>query len=265
MSLILDALRRAERERQSAPVTVLVDRGLPAPRNPSSHWPRSAGIMLLIVGVAALTFWLLRGERPATGPAVLEVPAPAPVVAAAPATPALPATPVEPDPEPIRGTETAASLDDLAVEPLEPELATPPVRRRPTTPVHPQAQTRAAQAPVEDPPPTVAAETLPVEEPAPEPEPESAAEPPAVSPALTQPAPLRRLREMPPEYRAAFPQLNVEVHFYEREPARRFVRINQRRYKEGERLSEGPVIAEIVRDGIVFDFRGEKVLYPLGR
>jgi len=68
---------------------------------------------------------------------------------------------------------------------------------------------------------------------------------------------------MPPDYRADFPALTVEVHVFE--PGRRFVMINGRRYREGERLQEGPQIVEIVRNGVVMDYRGERVLFPLGR
>jgi hypothetical protein len=57
----------------------------------------------------------------------------------------------------------------------------------------------------------------------------------------------------------------VEVHVYERERGLRFVMVNGKRYKEGERLAEGPQLLEIVREGLVLEYRGEKVLYTLGR
>ena len=92
--------------------------------------------------------------------------------------------------------------------------------------------------------------------------PEPAIAPPSV---LTQPAPLRKFREMPPEYRADFPAITVEIHVYESATAQRFVMINGRRYRQGERMAEGPAVIEIVREGIVLEFRGEKVLYTLAR
>ena len=82
---------------------------------------------------------------------------------------------------------------------------------------------------------------------------------------LTQPAPLRKFREMPPDYRADFPPLRVEIHVYEQAQARRFVMVNGRKYREGERMAEGPSLVEIVPEGMVLEFRGEKVLYTLGR
>jgi general secretion pathway protein B len=154
----------------------------------------------------------------------------------------------------IPGTEGVASLDDLTQGTVE-DL--PPVTAMPTEPVaaepEPAPAESAAQAETE-------AEPAPQEQAAP---PTAEPAPPAIPPALTQQAPVRKLREMPPDYRADFPALTVEVHVFE--PGRRFVMVNGRRYREGERLAEGPQIVEIVRDGIVLEYRGERVLYPLGR
>ncbi|MGH8758665.1 MAG: general secretion pathway protein GspB, partial [Burkholderiales bacterium] len=97
------------------------------------------------------------------------------------------------------------------------------------------------------------------------PPPIQAALPAEIPPTLTQPAPLRKFREMPPDYRADFPALRIEIHVFEKAPQRRFVMVNGRKYREGERLSEGPSLLEIVPDGMVLEYRGEKVLYTLGR
>ena len=76
---------------------------------------------------------------------------------------------------------------------------------------------------------------------------------------------MRSFREMPPEYRADFPQITIQVHVFEQIPAQRFVIVNGRRYREGETLAEGPALVEIVREGLVLDYRGERLLYPIGR
>lgn len=74
----------------------------------------------------------------------------------------------------------------------------------------------------------------------------------------------RTLRDMPDDYRNAFPKLKVEVHVYDDDPASRFVLIEGRRYREGEALSQGPVVSEITPDGVVFSFRNAEVLVPVG-
>ncbi|GAC1627938.1 MAG: hypothetical protein NVS9B10_17370 [Nevskia sp.] len=76
---------------------------------------------------------------------------------------------------------------------------------------------------------------------------------------------LRRFKEMPPAYRAEFPPLTIDVHVYNADANRSFVIIGGKRYRAGDTLAEGPRIADIVSEGIVFEWRNEKVLYALGR
>lgn len=253
MSLILDALRRAERERRAEHAPVLEP--MPAPAAASAPaWRRPAriaGLAALVLVLLGAGWTLLRKPAPdapsETNPseAALE-PAP-PNVAPAPA-PALPEPLPEAEPEVIPGTESVASLEELTEGVVE-EVPSPPPAPTPRSggsiATQPQAPASTAQ-PVEAP----AVEELPPRE---------------IPPALTQPAPMRKLREMPPDYRADFPALVVEVHVFERVPAQRFVRVNGRRYREGEQMAEGPRVIEIVRDGMVLEFRGEKVLYTLAR
>ncbi len=70
---------------------------------------------------------------------------------------------------------------------------------------------------------------------------------------------------MPENYRANFPAFTVDVHVYNRDPRRRFVMINGKRYHEGDTLAEGPRILAIVAEGIVFDWQGQQVLYAMSR
>ena len=73
------------------------------------------------------------------------------------------------------------------------------------------------------------------------------------------------LRDMPSDYRGAFPELRVDVHVYDDNPARRWALVNGKKAVEGTTLAEGPTVAEIVPDGIVFDFRGRKSMFSLKR
>lgn len=249
MSLILDALKRAERERRGEHAPALEDAPAAAGPRPASpgRW-RLLGVVTLVLVVAALGWSLWRK------PSAPE-PQPAPPQPEQAAAPVPQPAPEEDPPEPptdtapavIPGTESVASLEEVT----EGVVEAPVVPPAPVSPAPEQAATRAEAPPAAEPRPSQAAV-----------EPETAR---PIPPALTQPAPLRKLREMPPDYRADFPALTVEVHVFERSPAQRFVMVNGRRYKEGERLAEGPQILEIVREGIVLEFRGQKVLYPLGR
>ncbi len=108
---------------------------------------------------------------------------------------------------------------------------------------------------------------------------EAAAAAPAPTPAPARPAPVTsvervrldpapppqvpRLSEMPSDYRAAFPAISLDVHSYDSAPKKRFIMIAGKRYNEGDALAEGPRIVQIVPDGVVFDFRGEQVLFGI--
>ncbi|MGQ0586903.1 MAG: general secretion pathway protein GspB [Gammaproteobacteria bacterium] len=281
MSLILDALKRAERERQGdampSPREVPAVLVRPAPRVGRSRDLAGAVIIVAGLGLAAFLLWDAFRARPA--------PSAAPgaqtnVIVARPAPPEAP-------PAVVPGTESVASLDDLTDEdaleaaasapapakpaPAKPVPAPTPVRPSSTSIATPPAPPPTAAPPAQlrataQPPSQAPATTAPTPPAAPAPAPVAA---PAASaeipPALTRPAPLRKFREMPPDYRADFPALRVEIHVYEKDPARRFVMVNGRRYKEGERMAEGPALVEIVPDGVVLEYRGEKVLYSLGR
>jgi general secretion pathway protein B len=257
MSLILDALKRAERERRSDASPAPPDVAMPAAGAPSRapRW-RLVALAAVVVVAAVAGAWAWKTFRQVPAPAVADsAPAPQPA-APAPVIMARP-PPADTTPAIVPGTEDVASLDDLTDEPvLEAE---PPA----TAPV-------PAIPPPQAPAPNPDIRTTPLEpatpKPQAEPEPQAATPAPAqIPPALTVPAPLRKFREMPPDYRADFPALKIEIHVYEKAPQQRFVMVNGKRYREGERLNEGPQLVEIVPDGLVLEFRGEKVLYTLGR
>lgn len=108
---------------------------------------------------------------------------------------------------------------------------------------------------------------------------DSAPAEPAPAPAITHPAPVAsvqrvqldpapapqipKLGEMSVDYRAAFPAISLDVHSYDSAPKKRFIMIAGKRYNEGEALQEGPRVMQIVQDGVVFEFRGEQVLFPI--
>ncbi|WP_114280127.1 general secretion pathway protein GspB [Thioalbus denitrificans] len=82
-------------------------------------------------------------------------------------------------------------------------------------------------------------------------------EPPVAQVAEPQPAAARIpwLEELPGEVRRALPGLSINVHVYNREPARRFVLIGMRKYREGQRIGEdGPVVERITPEGMVIDY-----------
>jgi general secretion pathway protein B len=66
--------------------------------------------------------------------------------------------------------------------------------------------------------------------------------------------------ELPEAQRAAFPELDLTVHFFAASPADRFVLINGERYGEGDRIEAGVRVERIVRRGAIIGFRNYRIL-----
>jgi hypothetical protein len=52
--------------------------------------------------------------------------------------------------------------------------------------------------------------------------------------------------------------LHIDMHVYSGDAAKRFVFINMTKYREGDRLTEGPTIEEITSDGIILVQHGNR-------
>ena len=85
------------------------------------------------------------------------------------------------------------------------------------------------------------------------------------------PAPVRTLRNsalIPSihEVRASgivtLPDLHLDIHVYSDVPEDRFVFINMAKQREGTRLSEGPVVAEITPGGVLLNYQDTLFLLP---
>jgi len=56
--------------------------------------------------------------------------------------------------------------------------------------------------------------------------------------------------------------LHLDIHVFSEQPENRFVFVNMSKYKQGETLDEGPVIAEITPEGVILKHRGMTFLLP---
>lgn len=207
MSYLLDALRKAEQERNLGQPPDL--RALPPPsaERRGSRWPWIVGVAVLLIANGALAGWLLWPRTPA--PQI-----------AAPAMPAPPMNPVVSAPSPSPAPSPAPTLAPVKAAPAPP----PPV------------VTETAVAPDPPPPPVTVETSLP---------------PP--------------LFAMPAGFRQALPQLNLDVHVFSPEPQRRFVMINAVQYRIGDNLREGPQVQDIVNQGAILTFLGQRFLLPVER
>ncbi|MFQ5633870.1 MAG: general secretion pathway protein GspB [Gammaproteobacteria bacterium] len=52
------------------------------------------------------------------------------------------------------------------------------------------------------------------------------------------------------------PPLHLDIHVFANDPSQRFVFINMNKYRERDRMSEGPVVEEITDDGVILTHQG---------
>jgi hypothetical protein len=58
----------------------------------------------------------------------------------------------------------------------------------------------------------------------------------------------------------SIPSLVLEIHVFDPDPAKRSVFFSGSRYREGERIKDGPQIIEITPEGVVLDQNGRQAL-----
>lgn len=236
MSLILDALRKSEheRQRQVGPGLAVVPES--RERSRPATWLLVLGALLLL-NVVVLAAVLLTGRpsETATAEAPLPVEAQPPAVQRPPAS-AAPATAARQQPPRAAPVTLPTRAPRNEVRPLTTEVApgTAAAARRP----EPQAPAGAEPAP---PPP--------------------AASSPSVQQA-TDDARLPRFADLVVRGELNVPHMHVDIHVFSAAAAERFVFINMRKYGEGDSTQEGPRLERITRDGVVMDYQGQRFFLP---
>ena len=218
MSYILDALKKAEQEREIGRVPGIVSGHEQVGRRSVNRWLWLVGVLAVNAIVLAIVLWP-QSDTSAIAPvaAVVAPPAPeptkqrsrAPVITVV--QPVVEAKPVRP--APARESKPPAALRPLPplAEPLQATSVEVPVAR---------ATAVAALSPNNN---------LPVW--------------PQVSSQLFQ---------------QINSGLHLDVHVYSELPDQRFVLINMQKYNEGEQLQEGPVVDEITPEDVILSFRGQR-------
>lgn len=252
MSFILDALRKAESSRgMPAPQPVGAQLGeIAAPDRDDGRRRRAllAGTALMGVIAIAAVAWFSSGD------------APEPVARAFEPPPTLPAPPTRARPA-ATGTREILPLDRVArqAEPPASAVTTPatPAPEPLSAPRNEGGTVTVAEAPL-TPELVQPSASLPVALPPADVTPAAAAPAPA-------PAPRNEPREQLPGYqelvlsgRARLPELHLDIHVYADDPARRFVFVNNRKYREGEKLDEGGRVERITPYGAVVQHSGHR-------
>jgi general secretion pathway protein B len=239
MSYILDALRRADAERERGAVpslqsqqhTIIEDDAATA-RPRSLVW----AVVALALALLAVLAWSLLGGGSTPPRAPIEgsitTPAPAPLPAAQPA-PALP-------------TATVPALPTAPAVPTPTPAASP----APTLPPAPTATMTAAPAPRTGPEARRAAPAPTAKRP-----PAAAPGAPGAGPATAEPR-VHAQSELPDEIRRDLPKVVINGSSYSGDAASRMVMINGQVFHEGDRLAPDLVLERIRLKSAVMVFRG---------
>lgn len=220
MSYILDALRRADAERERGGVPGLhaqPQRGEPADdaaRQPGLPW---AGIAVALgLALAVVLAWLLMSGGPTAAP---------------PETAALPLPP--PTPAPASPPPAAPARAEAAVLPPQRPALPPPTPVPLARPLRSEATAPAAAKPASAP---------------------AAA---AASAAAAEPR-IPALKELPDDLRRQIPALTVGGSTWSASAASRFVIINGQLFRENDALAPDLTLKAIRQKSAVLEFRGQR-------
>ncbi len=248
MSFILDALRRADAQREyqaggglHAQAIALPDADPSAPRWPTRSLVLAA-VLAATVAAAMLLMWLRPALRmgPVT-PVATAAPTLAPVSTVAAPAPSGPADAVLPPPTAVAQTSAAPAIRSSRRRP--PELAS----------TGPAAAGEAANDATADVPPPSAARTMPLPATAPPTAPPTAmpAGTPATTPVTTPPA---RSSALPP----GAPRAVVSGGVFSQNAASRMVIVNGQVFGEGAEPVAGVTIEQIAPNRAVLRYQGQR-------
>jgi len=135
-----------------------------------------------------------------------------------------------------------------------PEFVEPPQVEQPQA-TEPSFEERVAEAKQnQSPPAESAADISPVQQ------------QPAATIAAEEPSPSRprlmTIDELRLNGTLQLPELHLDIHVFADDPAERFVFINMTKHRENSPLAEGPVVAEITKDGVILEYQGRTFLLP---
>ncbi len=219
MSLILDALRRADAERERGNVPGLHTPQPTVPAAVPGVGARTPALVLSVLagavlagGVAAWWHWRQPGDAPAVvAVAVAPVAPPAPVSALVPAPVPVPS----PSPAPAQVTAAAPVVAPKKVESVRPPVAPP----------------------------------VPVPMPVPA---------PSAALASVEPARVQLLQDLPAAVRQQLPALAVSGASYSADPAYRMVIVNGQVLHEGDQAANGVLLEAIAPRQVVFKGLGQR-------
>jgi len=224
MSSILDALKKSERQRSLGRDLIFRNTSPDAaPRLTGFAIAALVALALLIAALGALLFNLHEPQLPPLATTPAEVPAPSAVSGA--------------------GADTVNTMASSAPVPAA-RMETPPA-------LDSQAHAGAQTTPLPEKPARARAPAVADAS-------RAAADPRPVTGAGEAPW----LSSLPQAFRSSLPPLAVNIHVYSPDRSQRILYINNRPVRQGERIEGVVVVEEIVHDGVVLQYRGQRFKLP---
>ncbi len=220
MSLILEALKKAERQHRMGEVPGIGS----VHHDTAQQRSKFLGIFLLgAVAIGMLTLGIYLGEE---------------------------------DPVKVLSEHAEPHLDLPAPVSMQPVQFEPPaesvVESGPVTLIENNDQ---LQEPKSEPEPIEPVTQMPVVQSPKSPVKAKIKEPPSVA---------KNINDLPDGFLEKLPPLNIDIHSYDKQPGRSYVLINMEKYRAGDTLTEGPVLSEVLMDGVVLEYMGERFVLPIG-
>jgi general secretion pathway protein B len=261
MSYILEALKKSEQQREIGRVPGITSVHENTAKSAGSKWRwLIVAVLLLNAGLLGLLLW------PGSEPEPEAVTSSAPVAEPLQVRPDRPAAvPIQrrspavdsPIPRNRQSADIAPRPELSAPEPATIESAPKPLAQDPavTATVQPPAE-QLPRPPVEAdlaaPLSTAAADADPAWQ-------SQALQAPRPPPAKVRTPALPVWPQIPSHlFQQLSGNLRLDVHVFSDRQQQRFVLINMTKYKEGEKLQEGPQLDEITPEGVILSFRGQQ-------
>ena len=285
MSLILEALKKSEAKRRLGEAP---DIGTPFTTARRRRNPLPLIIVALLV-IGGIVWWFLRDfdHTPAapTNAATGTVQPSGQFAnvnpgSTTPTTPTIAAQPPRPMADriahlPMAPKMPVAPLPSTSTQPAK-VTTTTEVPSHATTPSTPTASTTPASVPKPAAKDVAAADAKSNASdhagqksfPPPEPTAPAAMSPPKDAPTANTATPATATPDAPMYYELSYnirkdlPAIVLSMHVYAADPAQRFVVINGDRYAEGDTVKDDLTLKQILPDGVLLEFRGQRFLYP---
>jgi len=249
MSYILDALKKAESERNlgavpnvyaNAPHSSQADDG--ARLGKILPWSVAA---IALGAVLIVLAWLQPWRAQPTAPVATAVPQAAPV-ALAPAVPAEPvATSAPPPTQSAPPVDVAAAPTKVEEKPAQVKPVPAPVAK-PATPT-PEKKV-ADTTPVKEEKPTARQE--------PKPEPKVEAKTEMKAEAKADGSDVGTARDLPQAIQSQLPAISVNGYLYDKDPADRSVLMNQKLLREGDTVAPDLILERLLPKGAILNYKG---------